>query len=65
VRPRCSFMGCKSTGIWSDDDDARTWCGAHLIYVIAPAAAEDESRQKRADFAAEYARDAAREARES
>lgn len=55
----CSYLNCREPGIWVDEDDGRKYCGAHLIYVRP--VDDDESRQKRRDFADEYARDAARE----
>jgi hypothetical protein len=62
VRPCCSFMGCRSPGLWTDDEDGRPYCGAHLIYVAYRDVCDDEAKQKRRDFSDEYARDAEREA---
>lgn len=56
---RCVYLNCREPGIWQDEDGepGEVYCGAHLIYV------DDESAQKRTDFADEYKRDADREAR--
>jgi hypothetical protein len=51
----CNHAGCFRSGTWRDDDDGRGYCGEHIIFVRP--APEDT---KRADFSADYARDAAR-----
>jgi hypothetical protein len=55
----CAHDGCFRSGTWIDEDDGRGYCGEHVVFV-APVS-DDEARQKRRDFADEYARDAARE----
>ena len=55
----CAHDGCFRSGTWIDEDDD---CGEHIIFVAS--ASDDVSQEKRRDFATEYARDAAREARE-
>jgi hypothetical protein len=61
VRGRCAQLGCKSYAIWEDLDTGAVFCGAHAVLVIDGDNAD--VKEKRQDFAAEYARDAAREAR--
>jgi hypothetical protein len=56
----CAHGGCFRSGTWVDEDDGKGYCGEHIIFVAS--APEDT---KRADFAAEYKRDADREARRS
>lgn len=60
MRPPCGYLGCQSYGIWQDMDDGRVYCGAHSCIVVDRP--DDESAQKRKDFADEYKRDADREA---
>lgn len=55
----CSYLGCREPGIWRDEDDDRLYCGGHQIYVRPDDA---DVREKRRDFADEYARDAKQEA---
>jgi hypothetical protein len=57
----CQHPDCFRSGTWIDEDDGKGYCGEHIIFVLTPK--DDEPRQKRKDFAAEYARDAEREAR--
>jgi hypothetical protein len=59
MRATCSRLGCGSYAIWTDVDDDRAYCGAHAVLVIDDA----DVKEKRRDFAAEYKRDADREAR--
>ncbi len=61
MRSGCAHLGCTSFAIWEDVDTGTMFCGAHAVLVID--SGDDESKQKRADFADEYKRDADREAR--
>lgn len=58
MRSECNYLGCRSYGIWKDVDTGKVYCGAHSCIVIDGI---DDAREKRREFADEYARDAARE----
>jgi hypothetical protein len=59
-RPRCQYIACRSYAIWTDVDSGEQFCGAHAVLRMN-SDDEDDSKEKRREFAAEYARDAARE----
>lgn len=56
----CAQPGCTMASIWTDMDTGLVYCGPHAVLEIDE---PDDSKEKRRDFAADYARDAAREAR--
>lgn len=62
-RPPCARYKCGSYGIWEDVETGEVYCGAHAVLFMDGDTAD--VKEKRADFAREYARDAAREARRS
>lgn len=59
MRGVCAHAGCFRSGTWIDEDDGKGYCGEHILSV-APV---DDAAEKRRDFAADYKRDADREAR--
>lgn len=60
MRDRCRQLGCKSYAIWTDVESGATFCGAHAVLVID--GDDADTKEKRAEFGREYARDAKREA---